>query len=206
MTATDLPLIPTLPTSEELLATGVWIGSCIGISKWGRGLSRPVIAPGGMIRLSSDWIAGFTADVSWLKGSLVPDRDQGKLQPQARVVPADEEPGLRAWAAGWGIVSIGCWTMAKIGVSPGRRLTRPAGAGPKPLDRHPRLPGVVGLRGRTSGSLSLGTRPLPAAALRPSPGGVAVTFQPTPHRRASAIKYRREAPLALWNRIRPGPP
>ena len=55
-----------------------------------------MIAPGETIRLNNDWIAGFTAAVSWLKGSLVPDRDQGKLQPQARIVLGDGERVLRA--------------------------------------------------------------------------------------------------------------
>jgi len=62
-TDTDLPLILSLPTKEEQLATG------------------------GMIPLSSDWIAGFTVGVSWLTGSPVPDRDPGKDLPQGRIVP-----------------------------------------------------------------------------------------------------------------------
>ena len=65
----------------------------IGSARWGKGPFRPVIAPGGTIRLNNDWIAGFTAAVSWLMGSLVPDRDQGKLQPQARIVLGDGERG-----------------------------------------------------------------------------------------------------------------
>ena len=166
-----------------------------------------MIAPGGKIRLSSDWIAGLTGDVSWLKESLVPDRDQGKLQSQARVVLGDEQLGLRAWAAGWEIVSIGSWTMGKIGASPGRRPIRPVGAGLKPLGRNHRLPGVVRLMGQSAASWrSLGTHPLHAVASRPSPCGVAVNFQPTPRRREGETKCRRQAPLTLRNRIRPGPP
>ena len=63
--ATDLPLIPTLPTREERLATGVWIEIWIANPRGVKGPFPPVIAPGGMIHWSSDWIAGFTADVSW---------------------------------------------------------------------------------------------------------------------------------------------
>lgn len=166
-----------------------------------------MIAPGETIRLNNDWIAGFTAAVSWLKGSLVPDRDQDNLQPQARIVLGDGERGLRAWAAGWAIVSIGCWTMAKIGASPGRRLIRHDMAGSWPLERHQRLPRVVGLRIPSLGSRSsLGTRPLPGGALKPSRCGGAATFQPTPQRGAGAAKCRREAPPPLRTRIWPDPP
>lgn len=157
--------------------------------------------------MNNDWIAGFTAAVNWLKGSLVPGRDQGKLQPQARIVLGDGERGLRAWAAGWVIVSIGCWTMAKIGASPGKRLIRHARAGSGPLGRHHRLPRVVGLMIPSSGNRrSLGTRPLPGGALKPSRYGGAASFQPTPRRGAGAAKCRKEVPLTLRNRIRPAPP
>ena len=44
----------------------------------------------------NDWIAGFTAAVSWLKAYLVPDRDQGKLPPQAKIVLGDGERVLKA--------------------------------------------------------------------------------------------------------------
>jgi hypothetical protein len=65
LTDTDLPLTQTLPSREERLATGGWIESLITIARGGKGPFPPVIAPGGMIPLSSDWIAGSTADVSW---------------------------------------------------------------------------------------------------------------------------------------------
>ncbi len=159
------------------------------------------------MRLNNDSIAGFTAAVSWLMGSLVPDRDQGKLQPQARIVLGDGERGLRVWAAGWEIVSIGCWTMGRIGASPGRRLIRHARASSWPLGRHHRLPRVVGLRIPSLGSRrSLGTRPLPGGPLKPSRCGGGATFQPTPRWGAGAAKCRREAPPPLRIRIRPGPP
>ena len=46
---------------------------------------------------------------------------------------------------------------------------------------------------------------MPAAASKPSPCGGAVSLQPIPRRRADAAnKCRREAPLPLKNRIRPG--
>ncbi len=82
-TDTDLPLILSLPTKEEQRATG------------------------GMIPLSSDWIAGFTVGVSWSTGSPVPDQDPGKL-PQGRIVPGGGRRASMAWAAGWKIASIGC--------------------------------------------------------------------------------------------------
>lgn len=204
---TDLQPIPILPTREDHLATAVWIETGMGNPRGAKGPCQRVNAPGGMIRLSSDWIAGFTADVNWWMGYLAPDRGQGKLPPQERIVPGDGERESMAWAAGWVIASIGCWTMVMIGASPGRRLIRPAAAtDSKPLGGQHRPAGVFRLRGRSLNSQgSLGTRPFPAAVSKQSPCAGAIASQPTRQRRAAPANCRPRTPRRVRSRILPGP-
>lgn len=207
-TDTDLPLVQTLATREERLATGVWIKNGMGKARGVQGPQHPAIAPGGMIRLSSDWIAGFTVGVSWSTGSPVPDQDQGSLPPQGQIVPGGGRRASTVWAAGWKIASIGCWTMGKIGASPGRRPMRLVGAASMPVGRLQRLPGVFRLKGRPGRIRRvMGTRPFPVAGLKPSPCGGAAPLRPTQWPGAGPAMGRPRTPLPRMSAIRPaGPP
>jgi hypothetical protein len=159
--------------------------------------------------LSSGWIAGCTADVSWSRGSLAPDRDPGKVPPQAPIVLGRGRWGSMAWAAGWKIGLIGCWTMGTIGASPGKRRMGLVGAVRKPLDRRHRLLGVLRWSGRALGSRGWTVNRLcPVDASKPFPCGGGAALPPTQRPRAGPARCRRGAPLRLGNAfllVPPGP-